>query len=93
MTLEQLLTKAGDYLDGAMHATLQLNARLLDIDGADDELRADVLGFMSAKLAEDREAQLARIRAEFEAFERGDNADHPKGRTEAPQHEATTTRH
>jgi hypothetical protein len=82
MTLEQLLSKAAAYLDGAAHATLALNARLLDIEGASDELRADVLDFMRAKLAEDREAQLQRIREELE---RGDNDSDPN--------EAAATRH
>jgi hypothetical protein len=70
--LEQVLMRAAAYLDGAAAATLALNARLLDIEGADNELRAEVLDFMREKLAEARLLQLQRIRTEFEAFERGD---------------------
>jgi hypothetical protein len=70
MTMEQALTTAAAFFDGMHAASVMMAVRTLDAEGADDDLRAQVLEAMDTWYAERREAHLEYLRAEIESFER-----------------------
>jgi hypothetical protein len=72
MTMAEALAKSATFFDGAAAASLAIASRTLDNENADEETRLDVLCAMRAKLEEEREEWLDKVRAGLEALVRSD---------------------